>query len=105
MKKSELIKDLDGLLKNKFPNTIEKVILFGSRTNGKAKAYSDYDILVVLKTKSGWEIEDKIIDACYLMDLKYEILTDVKIISNEDLNSPIGMQPYIQHAIQHGISL
>jgi predicted nucleotidyltransferase len=105
MKNAELLKDLTSLLKNKFPDVIDRVILFGSRCSGKAKLFSDYDILVVIKSKSDWKMEDKIINACYAIDLKYNIITDVKVISSEEMNSPIGMQPYIQQAIQNGFRL
>lgn len=105
MKRTVLLKDINSLLNNMFPDTIDQVILFGSNAKGKINSYSDYDILVVLKLKSDWRTEDKIINACYAIDLKYNIITDVKVISGEELNSPLGMQPYIQQAIQHGISL
>ncbi|MFA4852277.1 MAG: nucleotidyltransferase domain-containing protein [Bacteroidales bacterium] len=105
MKRAVLLKDINSLLNNMFPDTIGQVILFGSNAKGKINSYSDYDILVVLKSKSDWRTEDKIINACYAIDLKYNIITDVKVISGEELNSPLGMQPYIQQAIQHGIAL
>ena len=104
MKKKIVLKELKALLMKDYPGIIDKVILFGSQVNGKSKSYSDYDILVVLSTKHNWKLDDKIIDTCYRIDLKYNILTDIKIASKDELKSSFGKQPFIQQAIKYGIA-
>jgi predicted nucleotidyltransferase len=79
------------------------VVLFGSRAVNTASKYSDYDILLVLKKDFDWRLEDAILSSCYEIDLKYDIVTDVKLISGKDLNSMKGRQPFILNALEHGL--
>ncbi len=104
MKNNILLKELKASLMNACPGMIDKVILFGSQVKGKSKSYSDYDILVILSNKYDWKLADTIIDACYKIDVKYNILTDVKVISIEELNSPAGQEPFIQQALKYGVA-
>jgi predicted nucleotidyltransferase len=98
-----ILNDLKQLLFTKFPNLIDKIILFGSQINQKFTEFSDYDILIILKNDYDWQLESDIIDLCYDIDLKYNIITDIKIISQKELNEPRGKQSYIQDAINTGI--
>lgn len=99
-----ILNEIQSLLSFHFGDVIEKVILFGSRCKGTASDDSDYDILVIVKNDYDWKYCNKIINACYDIDLKYDILTDIKIISHKELNSYRGRQPYIVDAINNGIS-
>lgn len=103
MDQLQIIKDLKNLLVNKFPDCIDKVILFGSQVTGNAREYSDYDILITLKADYDWKLENKILNVCYDIDLKYEILTDVKVISNRELSTIKGKQPFILDAFEKGV--
>ncbi len=105
MNKIEILKELKQLIQHQFTDSVDKVILFGSQVNGKASDYSDYDILIVLKNDYDWCTENKILDLCYEIDLKYDIVTDVKIISQHELNSQIGRQPFILEAIEYGVAV
>jgi len=58
--KIEIIKELKNLLIENFGDIIDKVILFGSQINGSATEYSDYDILIILKTDYDWRVERKL---------------------------------------------
>lgn len=84
---------------------IDRIILFGSQASGKAEIDSDYDILIILENDYDWKTEDKIFDLCFDIDLKYEVVSDIKIISKKELVKPRGKQAYIQNAINYGISL
>jgi len=99
------LSELKRALLKKFPEDIEKIILFGSRVTGSARKYSDYDILIVLKHDYSWEFKRVIQEVCWEIDYKYEILTDVKIISVNEMNSIRGKQPYILNALEIGVSL
>ena len=103
MNQLRIIKDLKKLLISKFPDYFDKVILFGSQVMGSAGEYSDYDILIILKTDYDWKLENKILNVCYDIDLKYEILTDVKLISNKELKTIKGKQPFIINAFEKGL--
>ena len=98
-----IMKELKKGLKNKFDFVLE-VILFGSQATGKAIDFSDYDILVIASHPISWQERRKISDEIYSIDLKYNILTDVKIISEPELKTLRGKQPFIQRALQEGIA-
>lgn len=105
MNKIGILKELKLLIQNRFADSVYKIILFGSQINGKARAYSDYDILIVLKDDYDWRTENEILDLCYQIDLKYDIITDIKIISKNELNTKIGKQPFIIDALEHGVTV
>jgi predicted nucleotidyltransferase len=103
MDNKKILKELKALLIENFSDCIDKVILFGSQALNTAKDYSDYDILVILKKDYDWQLEDSILSLCYEIDLKYDILTDVKLISRNELTTIKGKQPFILNALQHGL--
>jgi len=81
-----LLKEIKDLLSGRFGNEIQKVILFGSRSRGTSGTDSDYDILIILKNPHDWRMRKKISSACYELDLKYDILTHIKTVSENDLD-------------------
>lgn len=99
------LKELKSVLIKKFPDIIDKMILFGSQSNGTARDYSDYDILLVVNKSYNWQFENEIYDICSDINLKYNILTDIKIISKNELRTIRGKQPIFQTAIDTGISI
>ena len=102
---SEIAQKLKEVLCRRFGNIFDRIILFGSRSRGNAQPDSDYDILIVLKTDYNWLLENDILDACYEIDLEYNLVTDIKIISLQELGSLKGKQPFIVHAVAEGIPL
>jgi predicted nucleotidyltransferase len=100
-----LLKEIKTLLSVKFGNEIQKVILYGSRSEGTFRADSDYDILVILKNPHDWRMRKRISSACYDIDLKYDILTDIKTVSVNELDKKTGKQPFIINALSKGIAL
>ena len=105
MVKQQAMQNLKQLLNTTFPDEVEKVILFGSRVTGNARKYSDYDVLVVVNHEYDWRFENKIYETTWENDFEYDILTDVKIISNEELHTLRGKQPFIQNALKQGVVL
>ena len=97
-----IMKELKDVLQKKF-NIISDVILFGSQATGNALEFSDYDILVITSQSVSWKQQREIADEIYSIDLKYDILTDVKIISEPELKTLRGKQPFIQRALREGI--
>lgn len=102
MKKDKISKELKQLLIKNFGEIIDNVILFGSQLSEYSNEYSDYDYLIILKTDYDWKLKKKIQDICWEVDYKYDIVTDIKIISKNELNTIKGKQPFIQSAIQEG---
>lgn len=100
---SEILQDLKNHLKENIGDSVKEVILFGSQATKKSTEFSDYDILIILSTEYSGEDENRILDLCYDIDLKYDILLDVHILSKSDLNSIRGRQSVFSKAIKSGI--
>lgn len=98
-----ILNELKALLIKRFPGEIKEVILFGSQVDGDAEEFSDYDILIILNHDYDWQYERKITDVCWEIDYKYNIFTDVKVISTNELQTIRGKQPYIQNALENGL--
>lgn len=101
--KKLILKDLNQLLKSRFSEELKDIVLFGSQVNGKAKKYSDYDILVILKQKADWKTEREISEICYEIELKYNILIDNHVIGEPEFSTLRGKQPIYVNAISKGI--
>ncbi len=97
-----ILLDLNKLLRINFPDDLKDIVLFGSRTLDNVRADSDYDILIILKKKVGWEKERLISDLCYEIDLKYNIITDTHVISEDEFATLRGKQPIFIYAIEKG---
>lgn len=82
---------------------IVDIILFGSQALDTAKSDSDYDLLIILKNKVDWKTKREIYSLSYDIDLEYNIITDVHILSSDEVNSLRGKQPVFQNAINEGI--
>jgi uncharacterized protein len=103
MDKAIILKDLKDNLRKKFQHSVKNVILFGSHAKGTANENSDFDILILLdKDYSGWD-ENNILDICYEIDLKYNIIIDAHLLSLKELSTIRGKQPIFMNAINSGI--
>lgn len=101
--KLTILRDLKQYLQNQYGDSVKDVILFGSRAKGDSTLNSDYDILIVLNKEYTARDENKILDLCYDIDLKYNIIFDVHLISVPELNTLKGKQPIFATAIKTGI--
>ena len=97
--------EFKALLIKQYPNLIGKMILFGSRAENKENEYSDYDILLVLKKSYNRKFEENVLDIAYDIILKYDILTDLKFITKDELQTIKGSLPFIQSAMNNGVIL
>ena len=100
-----IILELKNHLINNYGDSVKDVVLFGSHARGDSNNFSDYDVLIILKNDYSGKDENRILDLCYDINLKYEILLDVHIISNNELKSIRGKQPIFINAIKSGIPL
>lgn len=105
MNKIQLLNEIKQKLQSEFPGDIDKIILFGSQVKGKSTSNSDYDILIIVNKNYDWKFKNKIYDIIYDFDLMYDILTDIKIISTEELTTIKGKQPFILEAFKYGIAV
>ena len=97
MKKKKILNDIKNLMFALLPGKVHKIILYGSQISGKITGNSDFDILIILDSDTDWKLENKILENFYKnIDLKYDILTDVRIINISLLDTPFGQQPFFR---------
>ena len=100
---NNIISDLKDYLQASIGDKIKDVILFGSRAYNNSLENSDYDILIILNSEYDWKEENNIIDLCYDINLKYDIIIDPHIISVFELNELRGRQTIFSKAIRSGV--
>jgi predicted nucleotidyltransferase len=101
--KMHILSVLKNKLEKAYPNSIESVILFGSQASNTATEFSDYDILIILRTDYSRSDENRILDICFDVDIEYDILIDMHLLSMDELNTKRGRQPIFVNALKNGI--
>ncbi len=101
--KLAILRDLKGYLQKEFGNSVKDIILFGSQAYGNSTEDSDYDILIVLDKEYSTRDENQIYDLCYDIDLKYNIVIDAHLISQQEFNTLRGKQPIFTKAFKTGL--
>jgi predicted nucleotidyltransferase len=100
--KIKILKDLKSDLSASLQDNLKDVVLFGSQLSEKNKTDSDYDILIIVRSKKDWKIERQISDICYGIDLKYNIITDTHVLGEEEIQTLRGRQPIFVNALNQG---
>jgi predicted nucleotidyltransferase len=100
---TKILADLKSHLLKNYGKSVNDVVLFGSHARGDSNENSDYDVLIVLENDYSGRDENRILDLCYDIDLKYNILIDLHLISTKELTSIRGRQPVYVNAIKSGI--
>ena len=104
MDNSTILSELRRILDDAFPEVVSRVILFGSQAAGTANEDADFDVLVVTCREIDWRLRNRIIDTCYQIDIRFDIVTDIKILAESDLHTIKGRQPYVREALETGIA-
>ncbi len=98
-----ILSDLKRKLQEQYSDSIQSVVLFGSRAKNESTDCSDYDILMVFDQEYSRADENRILDICYEIDLKYDIVIDAHWLSTQELESKRGRQPIFVNALKNGI--
>lgn len=101
--KNVILIDLRHKLEEQYSDSIKNVVLFGSQANDNAHEYSDYDVLILLNKNYSRNDENRILDICYEIDLKYDIVIDAHLLSTKELETRRGKQPIFVNALKNGI--
>jgi predicted nucleotidyltransferase len=104
MDNRSILSEFKELLEKEFPGSISKVILYGSQVTGGAREGSDYDFLVIVNGDMDWRTRRRINDIAYEIDLKHNILIDVTVMTEAEMKTVKGRQPFIQEAVEHGVA-
>ncbi len=99
----KILADLKEHLIQNYDGSISEIILFGSHASGRSTRDSDYDILIILENDYSAKDENVILDLCYDINLKYDILIDAHLLSQREINSLRGKQPIFVNALKNGI--
>ena len=100
-----IMQDLKNHLLNNYGKDLVNIYLFGSQADGAQTTESDYDVLILLKTKKDWKAKGNNLDLCYDIDLKHDIIIEPHILAEEELLTLRGKQPIFVNAMQKGIKL
>ncbi len=100
--KIKIINELKNRLSDRLGDDLKELILFGSQLSDKSNHYSDFDIMIIIKSNRNWKIEREISDICYDIDLEFGIITDTHIFSEAEMHSPRVNQPVFYNAIHQG---
>ena len=89
---------------------LDKIILFGSyakNTQNQNGEISDIDIMILINTEESRikEIEDKILDYSYDIDLKYNVLLSPIVETLNNYNNRLTFIPFYQNVEKEGVVL
>lgn len=82
---------------------LNSLVLFGSQTTESSNENSDFDILIILNNHKSNQDENQIMDICYNIDLKYNIMIDSHVLTTSELSTLRGRQPIFVNALKNGI--
>ena len=103
MDKTVILRDLRDNLRKQYQDSVKDVILFGSQAKDTTNENSDFDVLILLDKDFSGQDENNILDICYEIDLKYNIIIDAHLLSLKELTTIRGKQPIFMNAINSGI--
>lgn len=101
--KREALEKFVKLVKEKYGNEIEKIILFGSFARGKNMEESDIDVLVITKVEN-FNLRREILGLAFDLLLETQEYISVKVISRRDYEKLIEMRTsFIKNVIDEGV--
>lgn len=100
---NKILADLKKHLIQNYNGSINEIVFFGSHASGKSTPDSDYDVLIVLENDYSTKDENMILDLCYDINLKYDILIDAHLLSQSEIDTIRGKQPIFVNALKNGI--
>lgn len=101
----KILNEIKNAVKKNFPDSIEKILFYGSRKRGDNNEYSDYDILLITEKPVDYKFKSDVYEKLIDIDIENEILVDYKFIAKNELSTLKGKQPFITNALKEGIYL
>lgn len=104
-RETQAVKKFLSNLRKAYGKQIHKAILFGSKARGDATSDSDIDILLLVADET-WKLKDGIVDIAADINLKYDLLIDVRVIGTKRWQYMADIQAGLYQTIsQDAISL
>lgn len=107
LKKKELeaIKDFCTGVRKTLGNNLVSLRLFGSKARGTADRDSDIDIVVVVRRRNP-TVWDRVLDAAFYTNLKWEIYISPRVIESRALRDPKWrVTGFVRNLEREGIAL
>lgn len=80
--------------------------VFGSAARGEYRRHSDIDVLVLLPIRVNNTIEEKVFDAAYDIELKYNVIFGIVVYAEEFWASDLAASmPLHQNIQREGVSI
>lgn len=92
-------------LQQQYPDQVQHVILFGSKSRGDFREESDVDLLIVLKNDD-WRLRDRVVDLAFDPLLEYNVVLSPKVVG-QDYYDFIARRrtPFYQNVHKDGVDL
>jgi len=100
--REKIVAELRERIAEQYP--IREIRVFGSSVRGDTRKESDIDVWVCL-AELNREIEERLFDIAYDMELKYDCLIDLIAVSEQDLDGKIGIAPIQKNILSEGIAI
>ena len=107
LKKKELeaVKEFCTAVKKTLGNDLVSLRLFGSKAKGEARRDSDIDLAVVVRRRSS-RVWDRVLDAAFYTNLKWEIYISPRVIESRALKDPKWrVTGFVRNLEREGIAL
>lgn len=96
MIEDKIVREFIGYISDRVKAHTKRIILFGSRAKNSYKAYSDYDLLIVLDQKSS-DVINEIYDIVVEFLINYGVDISLKIYSEKDYIQKLSLgTPFIK---------
>jgi predicted nucleotidyltransferase len=104
-KDAAALKEFVRSLRSVLGGNLIEAKLFGSKATGRDQPDSDIDVLVVVK-KNGVEVEDRILDIAFDVNLKHEVYISPRVIADSVVSDPVwSLTPFLRAVAREGIVL
>ncbi len=98
------LEEFKGRVARELAGSIEAIVVYGSVARGEATENSDIDLLIVSDEKE--EIEDKVLEITYDIDLKNNTVTTRLYLTPEEMEREVRHgSPFIRDVLAQGVAL